>query len=96
MFFCLIVQKPCLELFWCNQHGFDAVNYALSGGEDYTLLCTVSPDKADKVSEDFNKEFKRPLYPLGEITDTKDMLLLLPDGQTQNITPTGWDHFKKE
>ncbi len=96
---CLFADKipvsQDLDVF-CNRFGFDKAEYALSGGEDYTLLCTVSPDKADKVAEDFMKEFKSPLYPLGEITAAKKMILLLSDGHTKNITPSGWDHFKKE
>jgi thiamine-monophosphate kinase len=40
---------------FCRRFNFDSVKYALSGGEDYTLLCTASPEAADKIDSDFQK-----------------------------------------
>ncbi len=81
---------------FCIQFGFDPIEYALAGGEDYTLLCTISPENADQVAKDFQKEFKRCLYPLGEITETKQMELVFPDGQVKAIKPEGWDQFREK
>ena len=83
-----------LEKF-CSQFHFDPVAYALSGGEDYTLLVTAAAEAADNIAAAFQKEFKRPLFDIGEITDTGQMELILPDGKTQTISSTGWDHFKE-
>ena len=84
-----------LEKF-CAWFDFDPVEYALAGGEDYTLLCTISPDKADHIAADYLKRFRNPLYQIGEITDSGDMKLILPNGQIRSFAPSGWDHFKKE
>ena len=80
---------------FCDQFDFNPVEYALSGGEDYTLLCTAAPDEVDEVAADFQKQFKRPFFQMGEITDTQQMELVGPDGGTQSISPSGWDHFKE-
>ena len=84
-----------LKIF-CRQFNFDPVEYALSGGEDYTLLCTVSPEKAEAIAESFQTEFNRPLFRVGEITPGGEMKLNYPDGSSTPIEPTGWNHFSDE
>ncbi|MGD9054252.1 MAG: thiamine-phosphate kinase [Desulfobacterales bacterium] len=79
---------------FCARFDFDPVDYALSGGEDYTLLCTVAPDRAEDIRHNFESKFKRPLFAIGEITADKQLTLIDPDDTTKPITPTGWDHFK--
>ena len=79
---------------FCTRLDLDPLEFALSGGEDYTLLCTISANSADNIANAFQKEFNRPLFPIGEIIDPKTMDLVYPDGKTKPIVPTGWDHFK--
>jgi thiamine-monophosphate kinase len=79
---------------FCTRFHFDPVDYALSGGEDYTLLCTIAPQNADKIAKDFEKEFNRPLFAIGEIIKKTQIEVVFPDGETKSLTPTGWDHFK--
>jgi thiamine-monophosphate kinase len=79
---------------FCTRFDFDPIDYALSGGEDYTLLCTIAPEDADKISRAFKGQFKHPLYAIGEITAKKQIEIVYPDGETIPLTPTGWDHFK--
>jgi thiamine-monophosphate kinase len=79
---------------FCAGLDFSPLAFALSGGEDYTLLCTISPQSADQIANAFQKEFNRPLFPIGEIIDQKKIELVYSDGKTESITPTGWDHFK--
>lgn len=85
--------SPNLKDF-CDRFGFDPVDYALSGGEDYALLCTIAPDRAEEIANEFEKKFKRPLFAIGEITAGNQLTLIYADGKTKPITPTGWDHFK--
>ncbi|MGD8962971.1 MAG: thiamine-phosphate kinase [Desulfobacterales bacterium] len=85
--------SPNLKDF-CARFDFDPVDYALSGGEDYTLLCTIAPDRAEDIAQDFKKTFERPLFAIGEITADKQLTLLYPNAKTKPITPTGWDHFR--
>ena len=85
--------SPNLKDF-CTRFDFDPIDYALSGGEDYTLLCTIAPANADKISSAFEKEFKRPLFAIGDIIVKEKIELVYPDDQTKPLTLTGWDHFK--
>ena len=80
---------------FCRQFDFDPAAYALSGGEDYTLLITAAAREADKIARAFQTEFNRPLFTIGEITNTGQMELILPDGKVKTISSTGWDHFKE-
>ena len=85
--------SPNLKDF-CARLDLSPLEFALSGGEDYTLLCTIASHSADKIANAFQKEFSRPLFPIGEILDQEKIELIYPDGKTKPITPTGWDHFK--
>jgi thiamine-monophosphate kinase len=78
---------------FCECFKFDPAEFALAGGEDYTLLVTVAAEQADDVARQFSARFQRPLYLLGEITTTGGMELVRPDGRTTPITPSGWNHF---
>ncbi len=84
-----------LEKF-CARFDFDPVEYAFAGGEDYTLLCTISPEKVNHIAANYVKRFRNPLYQIGEITDSGKMELILSNGQIRSFTPSGWDHFKYE
>ena len=79
---------------FCSRFDFDPVEYALSGGEDYTLLCTIAPENIEETAAKFQAEFKRPLFRLGEITDKDRLELIHPDGKAKPLVPAGWNHFK--
>jgi thiamine-monophosphate kinase len=80
---------------FCARFDFDPIKYALSGGEDYTLLCTAANEEANNIASGFLKEFSRPLFRIGEITATKQMELAWPDGRIQTLSASGWNHFKE-
>jgi thiamine-monophosphate kinase len=79
---------------FCKRFHFDPVEYALSGGEDYTLLCTVASESAEEVAAKFQTEFKKPLFCIGEVNDKNRLDIIYPDGSSKPIAPTGWNHFK--
>lgn len=78
---------------YCNEHGYCAIDYALTGGEDYVLVCTVDPAKAQKLEKYFNKSFRRPLYRIGAITQEKKYLIKKNNDLLMDVKPKGWDHF---
>jgi thiamine-monophosphate kinase len=82
-----------LESF-CNRFGFDPVEFALAGGDDYTLLCTIAENRADKIMDSYLGEFNRPLYPIGEITDSLQVEMIMSNGRIKILEREGWDHFK--
>jgi len=66
----------------------DPITCALSGGEDYELLFTISPEDAEKV------KYLPDLYIAGEIVPPKDGVKLnSKGGKLHNITAQGWRHF---
>jgi thiamine-monophosphate kinase len=79
---------------FCDRFGFDPVQTALAGGEDYVLLATASPKTAHTLEAAYEKKFHRPIYAIGEITDTGRMELIGRGGETEELDRIGWDHFK--
>lgn len=65
------------------------ITCALSGGEDYELLFTVSPS-------DFNTiQYMPDVFIVGEIKHVKEGVRLLSSGGSYHqITAQGWNHFK--
>jgi thiamine-monophosphate kinase len=80
---------------FCRRLDRSPLEYALSGGEDYTLLLTAAPDSAGRIAAAFQSAFGRPLHAIGEITGTLRMELADDAGRITPIAPSGWDHFKR-
>ncbi|MDJ0915574.1 MAG: thiamine-phosphate kinase [Desulfobacterales bacterium] len=94
---CLFAEKIPISpelLQYCTDRGFNPVDWALSGGEDYVLLCTIASDSADQARTAFQKRFNTPLYQIGEINDSNRMQIVQTDGRILDFVPSGWDHFK--
>jgi thiamine-monophosphate kinase len=81
---------------FCREQGADPVQYALTGGEDYVLLCTLSPDRTAALTAEYQAAFAPPLTVIGEITDTAGTAeLVAADGTRRPLKAAGWDHFKQ-
>ncbi|HSO71693.1 MAG TPA: thiamine-phosphate kinase [Thermodesulfobacteriota bacterium] len=65
---------------------------ALTGGEDYQLLFSVSKDLARKMETQVVKQFKRPVYPVGEIISGQKLFIKFSQG-VRILKETGFDHF---
>jgi len=77
---------------FAEMHGFDPVELALYGGEEYELVVTIKPklwQEAKKAVEDVGGT----LIKLGMVTGEKQ-LLLQADGKLVSIEARGWEHFK--
>ena len=83
-------------IYFCRKFDFNSAEFAFTGGEDYTLLCTVSPEHADDVAEKYLKTFNSPLYPIGKITNSGKMEIVDSSGRVKGFKPEGWDHFKSK
>ncbi|ADO45972.1 thiamine-monophosphate kinase [Hydrogenobacter thermophilus TK-6] len=68
-----------LRLF-CNKHGKDPLDYALSGGEDYQLLFTHPEDRYN------------PFLDMRSIGSVEEGYGVYLDGR--ELSPSGFDHFK--
>ncbi len=67
----------------------DILDFALSGGEDFELLFTVSQSKIEKFTEKFSDKF----YHIGEITQDTENIELIVNGESTSLVPNGFVHF---
>lgn len=67
----------------------DPATCALSGGEDYELLFTITPEDIEKV------KYMPNIYIMGEIVNAKDGIKLSSkgSGRLHPILAQGWKHF---
>ena len=76
----------------CERRSADLLAKALSGGEDYELLFTVSRSKARRLASRIEGV---PIHQIGSITPPTDGLIMIgEDGQRRKLIPSGWDHFR--
>ncbi|KIX15854.1 thiamine-phosphate kinase [Dethiosulfatarculus sandiegensis] len=75
----------------------DPLDWALTGGEDFELLFTCPPGNLVEIKEKAQKaEPGLAITQVGEITQENGVFLELPQGETREISLTGFDHFKQE
>jgi thiamine-monophosphate kinase len=65
------------------------LHYALSGGEDYELLFTVTPSKLKKF-----RSLRIPSREIGVIT-RGEIDIIHEGGERRRLEPTGYNHFRK-
>jgi thiamine-monophosphate kinase len=73
------------------QHGRDPLQLALHGGDDYELVFTVPPRKAELLPKSFRGV---RLTPIGKITRKRELLVLEENGRARQLLPGGWDAFR--
>lgn len=87
----LPLTRQLIELAGAN--GKDPLDWALTGGEDYSLLFTVSPEKDDKIAALVERE-KLEAVPIGRMIP-KSGIWVTRDGEAVELDEKqGWDHFK--
>ena len=70
-------------------------HFALYGGEDYELLFTAPPGRAERLAENITSQTGTPVSVIGEILPEGEYReLVMPDGSTLPLEESGWDHFK--
>lgn len=65
---------------------------ALCGGEDYVLLLTADAAAAHRLATDFRARFRIPLYPVGRITESRQ-LVWLREGRPEEHDWHGFTHY---
>jgi thiamine-monophosphate kinase len=69
----------------------ERLQLALHGGDDYELLFTISPAKAKRLASKFRG---LPLTCIGEITGSRNILLIDETGRETRLAAAGWDPFR--
>lgn len=65
-----------------------ALDYALSGGEDFELVFSISPENLRTLRQHFSGE----IYEVGEVVAKKEGIFVMKDG-IKSALPKGYDHF---
>lgn len=71
-----------------RKRGLSSFDLAMSGGEDYELLFTVSPGKAKKL-----RPMASHITQIGEMTRGKGRYLIDRDGKKKRFAASGYEHF---
>jgi thiamine monophosphate kinase len=58
------------------------------------LVVTIATNQAEAVQKSYEKHFGKPLFELGEITDTCRLELVDSAGRVRPAAAEGWNHFK--
>lgn len=75
------------------QLGVDALELALSGGEDYELVTTLPQDAVETARADLIQGFGTTLSDVGVIVEGSGVVAVREDGSESALRPAGWDHF---
>ncbi|NOZ21042.1 MAG: thiamine-monophosphate kinase [Planctomycetes bacterium] len=75
-----------------RESGRPPVEHALSDGEDYELLFTVSPEDAEQLIAE--QPLAVSLTRIGETTSEKGLAIRQKDGSVEPLAPKGWEHLK--
>jgi thiamine-monophosphate kinase len=69
----------------------DPLASALNDGEDFELLFTLSSDSHRKLMD--TPPASTPITKIGTVTEISGMQIIMPDGQTPDLQPEGYDHL---
>ncbi|HEY3267965.1 MAG TPA: thiamine-phosphate kinase [Armatimonadota bacterium] len=78
----------------CTDNGWDPLDLALHGGEDYELLMTVNPDRAAEAKNAAQgARGGVPLTRIGRIVNGTGVIMISEDGSSAPIAPRAFRHF---
>ncbi len=86
------ISPQCKKI--ADLHGWNIVDMALTGGEDYCLMFTLPEYAFKQVKEDYQGHFHQPFYPIGQITENIGNLVFKYDDKPLDIKSHGFDHFR--
>jgi thiamine-monophosphate kinase len=75
--------------------GGAALEHALSDGEDFELLFSVSARKAEAFESGWRKRFRLECTAIGKVTKVAGEVDLVRNGKVVPMTAKGYEHFRK-
>lgn len=75
-----------------SKNNWNATDMAAIGGEDYCLLVCVEAKDFSSLQEQYQKSFNKPLYPIGQLTGSQDLVFKL-NGQLSKLSGKSFEHF---
>ncbi|AHE66580.1 thiamine-phosphate kinase [Legionella oakridgensis] len=89
---CLILDNIPIHPLVKNYQADHAIDFALSGGDDYELCFTVSPVHEKALLEHL-KQLGLNCYFIGEMENQPGLRATLKHGEIISLTPKGYSHF---
>ena len=83
---------PFVDMSGAGTKSFDALAFALHGGDDYELLFTVSAKNISKIPRRITGT---PVTMIGYVTCEREILLTDQSGRVIPLAQGGWDPFRK-
>lgn len=77
----------------CLKEGWNSEKLALTGGEDYCLLFTVSPNDFKEIKASFQKLFGMSLFNVGEIQNFSNEIIYHKNGKILETNFSNFNHF---
>jgi thiamine-monophosphate kinase len=72
----------------------DPYDFFLGDSDDYELIITCPPGHVDDIAAVVSSVSSVPVTEVGSITSASaGMQLIVPDGKSRPVSPSGWDHF---
>jgi thiamine-monophosphate kinase len=90
----LPVSKSLIE--YCDLYSCSATELALTAGEDYGLLFTISGEAAEKTRDLFRDQFGYSFTLIGNVKDGEPSVNYFKEGKPVEIDKHGFDHFKTQ
>lgn len=78
----------------CTEYSWNPLELALTAGEDYGLLFTLSKEESERVSRKFLEKFGFGFTIIGEVKEGPAELKLMRNGKEFDVGKKGFDHFK--
>ena len=75
---------------------WDIFDMVMNDSDDYELIITCPPSNVDTICSIVAAISDAPVTEVGRITPSSEGIkLVLIDGTQREVTPSGWDHFKR-
>ena len=87
------ISEACRRV--AEQLGHDALQWALTSGEEYELLLAVRPHRIEEVVEVARTKADSTLTHIGHIADGEGVTIVDEAGQPVAVTQRGWDHLSR-
>lgn len=82
--------------YFAEQFELNPYELVLKDSDDYELIITCKPENEARLSSVITSTGKITVSKVGRVTDKPgEILLLLPDGRQERLTPSGWNHFAR-
>lgn len=84
------VDKSCAKL--AEQLKIEGLQWAMTGGEDYQLVGTLTGAKAEEICQQYRQQTGKPITIIGHVEKGKGVFL--QNGtERQSVQQKGYDHF---